>query len=87
MYLCRDGRRGLSVPNLAEPAPYVPYVCVLGSDPEAPKEVQGLIGLTPDELGLCQSLNTDLAFIFAWLERGDGAGGGGVVPRQPSCEE
>ena len=44
------------------------YVCVLGSDPEAPEEVQGLIGLTPDELNLCQSLDTDLAFIFAWLE-------------------
>ena len=29
------------------------YVCVLGSDLEAPEEVQGLIGLTPDELGLC----------------------------------
>ena len=24
------------------------YVYVLGSDPEAPEEVQGLIGLTPD---------------------------------------
>ena len=44
------------------------YVCVLGSDPEAPEEVQGLIGLTPDELGLCQSLDADLAFVFAWLE-------------------
>ena len=63
------------------------YVCVLGSDPEAPEEVQGLIGLTPDELNLCQSLDTDLAFIFAWLERGDGAGGGGVLPRQPGSEE
>ena len=29
------------------------YVCVLSSDLEAPEEVQGLIGLTPDELGLC----------------------------------
>ena len=29
------------------------FVHVLGSDPEAPEEVQGLIGLTPDELGLC----------------------------------
>ena len=44
------------------------YVCVLGLDPEAPEEVQGLIGLTPDELNLCQCLDTDLAFIFAWLE-------------------
>ena len=44
------------------------YVCVLGSDLEAPEEVQGLIGLTPDELGLCQSLDADLAFVFAWLE-------------------
>ena len=44
------------------------YVCVLGLDLEAPEEVQGLIGLTPDELGLCQSLDTDLAFVFAWLE-------------------
>ena len=41
------------------------YVCVLGSDPEAPREVQGLIGLTPDELGHCQSLDADLAFVFA----------------------
>ena len=46
------------------------YVCVrvLGSDLEAPEDVHGLIGLTPDELNLCQSLDTDLAFIFAWLE-------------------
>ena len=44
------------------------YVCVLGSDLEAPEEVQGLIGLTPDELGLCQSLDADVAFVFAWLE-------------------
>ena len=27
------------------------YVFVLGSDPEAPEEVQGLVGLTPDALG------------------------------------
>ena len=38
------------------------YVCVLGSDPEAPEEVQGLICLPPDELNLCQSLITDLTF-------------------------
>ena len=44
------------------------YVCVLGLDPEAPEEVQGLIGLTQDERNLCQCLDTDLAFIFAWLE-------------------
>ena len=46
------------------------YVCVrvLGSDLEAPEDVHGLIGLTPDELNLCQSLDTDLVFIFAWLE-------------------
>ena len=44
------------------------YVCVLGSNPEASEEVQGLIGLTPNELNLCQSVDTDLAFIFAWLE-------------------
>ena len=43
-------------------------VCVLGSDPEAPEEVQGSIGLIPDELGICQSLEADLAFVFAWLE-------------------
>ena len=41
---------------------------VLGSDPEAPGEVQGLIGLIPDELGPCKSLDADLAFIFTWLE-------------------
>ena len=29
------------------------YVYVLSSVPEAPEEVQGLIGLTPDQLGLC----------------------------------
>ena len=39
------------------------YVCVLGSDPEAPEEVQGSIGLTQDELGLCQYLEADLAFV------------------------
>ena len=44
------------------------YVCVVGLDPEAPEEVQGLICLTPDELNLCRCLDTDLAFIFAWLE-------------------
>ena len=27
-----------------------------------------MIGLTPDELNLFQCLDTDLAFIFAWLE-------------------
>ena len=27
-----------------------------------------MIGLTPDELSLCQSLDSDLAFVFAWLE-------------------
>ena len=43
-------------------------VYVLGSDPEAPEEVQGLIGLTPDELSICQSLDVDLTFIFAWLD-------------------
>ena len=31
------------------------YVYVLGS--EAPEEVQGLNGATPDKLGLCQSLD------------------------------
>ena len=46
------------------------YVFVLGSDPEPSEEVriQGLIGITPDELGLCQSLDADLPSIFAWLE-------------------
>ena len=39
------------------------YVCVLGLDPEAPEEVQGLI-----DLGLCQSLDADLTIIYAWLE-------------------
>ena len=43
-------------------------VYVLGSDPEAPEEVQGLIGLTPDELSICQSQDVDLTFIFAWLD-------------------
>ena len=28
-----------------------------------------MISLAPDELGLCQSLDADLTFIFAWLER------------------
>ena len=51
------------------------HVCMLCSDLEAPEEVQGLIGLTPDELGLCQSLATDLAFVFAWLE-------GAVEPKE-----
>ena len=27
-----------------------------------------MISIAPDELGLCQSLDVDLAFIFAWLE-------------------
>ena len=40
-------------------------VYVLGSDPETPGEVQGLIGLTPDELSICQSLDVYLTFIFA----------------------
>ena len=44
------------------------YVYMLGSDPEAPEEVQGLNGLTPDELSICQSLDVDLTFIFAWLD-------------------
>ena len=26
-----------------------------------------MIGLTSNELGLCQSLDADLAFLFAWL--------------------
>ena len=43
------------------------YVCVLSPDPP-PKEVHGLIGLTPDELGPSQSLDDDLAFIFARLK-------------------
>ena len=30
--------------------------------------MQGLIGFIPVELGLCQSLDADLAFVFAWLE-------------------
>ena len=37
------------------------YVYVLGADLEAPEEVQGLIGLTHDVLGLSQSLDADLA--------------------------
>ena len=41
---------------------------MLGLDPKAPEEVQGLTGFIPAELGLCQSLDADLAFIFAWLE-------------------
>ena len=41
---------------------------VLGSDPEAHEEVQGLIGITQDELSICQSLDAALSFIFAWLE-------------------
>ena len=40
---------------------------MLGSDPKAPEEVQGLIDLTQDELSICQSLDVDLTFIFAWL--------------------
>ena len=58
------------------------YVYVLGSDPEAPEEVQGLIGLTPDELSICQSLDVDLTFIFAWLDgEEEHEEGGGVCPR------
>ena len=48
--------------------PLYVYVNVLGSDLQASREVQGLIGLTPDELGLCNSLDAALSFIFAWLE-------------------
>ena len=44
------------------------YVYVLGSDLEAPEEVQGLIGLTTNKQGLCQSPDAELAFTFAWQE-------------------
>ena len=52
--------------SFTPPTPADAYV--LGSDPEAPEEVQSLIGLTLDELGFCQSRDADLAFILIWLE-------------------
>ena len=38
------------------------YMYVLVSDSTAHEEIQGLIGLIPDELGLCQSQDANLAF-------------------------
>ena len=39
-------------PGRQEGRSVLSFGCVLGLDPEAPEEVQGLIGLTSDELGL-----------------------------------
>ena len=64
-YLCRIMTTGYFI---LRGSLFFLYVYVLGSDPEAPEEVQGSIGLTQDELGLCQYLEADLAFVFAWLE-------------------
>ena len=62
------------------------YVCMLGSDLEAPEEVQGLIGLTPDDVGLCQSLDTAMAFVFVWLEGEGGPEEGKLFLASPAVK-
>ena len=85
------GHRGAEIPGGAFPYPTsaepAHHVCVCtGFGSGGTGGCTGFDGFTPDELNLCHSLDTDLGFIFAWLEGEMEPEEGELFPASPAVK-